>query len=243
MAQLPFTALLNKLFGGTALAVLHALHISPGNARTPIPNFVAMQILVASILIVSFVIARSQLSVENPTNLQHVVEGLHQFVTGQSQDVIGDHSERFTPFLIALALFILFCNLIGLIPGFESPTSTPAVPLGCALCAFVYYHWQGFKNAGLGYPKRFLGSVWWLSWLILPIEIFGNLARLMSLTIRLFANIFAGDMVTAVFFSLIPIAVPVVFLGFHLGESLLQAYIFVLLTTIYLQGAVAGESE
>jgi F-type H+-transporting ATPase subunit a len=83
--------------------------------------------------------------------------------------------------------------------------------------------------------------VWWLAWLMLPIEIISHLARVMSLTIRLTANMFAGDMVTMVFFSLIPIGVPIVFLGLHIGVSLLQTYIFVLLTTVYLQGAVAAE--
>lgn len=242
MEQLPFTTLLNKYFGGTVLAALHALHLSPRNAHAPIPNFVAMQILVTAILIGLFVIVRSRLSVEEPRGLQHVVEGLHEFVTGQSKNVIGEHSEGFTPFLIALALFILACNLIGLIPGLESPTATPAVTLGCAVCAFIYYHWQGFKHGGLRYLKHFLGPLWWLSPLMFPIEVFSNCARVMSLTIRLFANMFAGDMVTAVFLSLIPIGVPVVFLGLHIAVSLLQAYIFVLLTTIYLQEAVGEET-
>jgi F-type H+-transporting ATPase subunit a len=242
MEQLPFTTLLNRHFGGIALALLHAFHVSPGDVHAPIPNFVAMQILVAAVLIGLFLIVRFRFSVENPDGLQHVVEGFHGFVTGQSQSVIGDHSEVFTPFLIALALFILACNLIGLVPGFESPTATPAVTLGCALCAFLYYHWQGFKHAGPKYLKHFLGPVWWLSPLMLPIELFSNCARVMSLTIRLFANLFAGDMVTAVFLSLIPIGVPVVFLGLHIGVSLLQTYLFVLLTTIYLQEAVGGES-
>lgn len=241
MEQLPFTTLLNKCFGGFVVAVLRMLHVSPANARAPISNSVAMEVLVTAILVLLFLFVRSRLSVESPGGLQHLFEGLHGFITGQSQSVIGERSERFTPFLIALALLILGCNLIGLIPGFESPTATPAVTLGFAFCAFIYYHWQGFRRAGLRYPKQFLGPVWWLSPLMLPIELFSNCARVMSLTIRLFANMFAGDMVTAVFVSLIPIGVPVVFLGLHIAVSLLQTYIFVLLTTIYLQGAVGQE--
>jgi F-type H+-transporting ATPase subunit a len=93
----------------------------------------------------------------------------------------------------------------------------------------------------VAYLKHFLGPMWWLSPLMLPLEIISHLARLMSLTIRLYANMFAGDMVTLVFFSLIPLAVPVLFLGLHIGVALLQAYIFVLLTTVYLAGAVATE--
>jgi F-type H+-transporting ATPase subunit a len=139
-------------------------------------------------------------------------------------------------------LFILLCNLIGLIPGFEAPTATPSVPLGCAIVAFGYYNFQGFRKHGvIGYLKHFFGPVWWLAWLMLPIELISHLARMLSLTIRLFANMFAGDMVTLVFFSLIPIGVPVLFLGLHIGVSLLQTYIFVLLTTVYLAGAVAEE--
>ena len=155
--------------------------------------------------------------------------------------LIGHHSERFTPFLVTLGLFILIANLFGVVPGLESPTGSPVVPLGCAICAFVYYQVQGFRTGGVGYLKHFLGPMWWLSPLMLPLEIISHLARLMSLTIRLYANMFAGDMVTLVFFSLIPIAVPVIFLGLHIGVALLQAYIFVLLTTVYLAGAVATE--
>lgn len=240
MEQLPFTALLNKYFGGIALALLHALHIQPTYPKAPITNFVAMEILVAVLLLVFFVLVRTRLSVESPGGLQHIVEGLHGFIQNQSEEIIGHHSERFTPFLMTLFIFILLCNLLGVIPGFESPTATPAVPLGCAIMAFLYYNLQGFKAKGIHYAADFLGPVWWLAWLMLPIELISHFARMLSLTIRLFANMFAGDMVTLVFFSLVPLGVPVAFLGLHIGVSLLQAYIFVLLTTVYLSGAVAA---
>ena len=141
----------------------------------------------------------------------------------------------------ALALFILVSNLLGLIPGFESPTALPVVPLGCAICAFVYYQTQGFRRHGIAYLKQFMGPMWWLAILMIPIEIISHLARVLSLTIRLFANMYAGDMVTLVFFSLVPIGVPIVFLALHIGVSVLQTYIFVLLTTVYLAGALAEE--
>jgi F-type H+-transporting ATPase subunit a len=183
----------------------------------------------------------SRLSVDRPGVLQHVFEGAHGFVEGQSQEIIGHHSERFTPFLVTLTFFILICNLIGLIPGFESPTAVPVVPLGCAVCAFVYYQAQGFKHHGIAYLKHFMGPMWWLAIIMVPIEIISHLARMLSLTVRLYANMFAGDMVTMVFFSLVPIGVPIIFLGLHIGVSLLQTYIFVLLTMVYLSGAVAEE--
>jgi len=239
--QLWFTEILNHLFAGPVTGLLRALHIEPKYPQAPITNAVAMQFLVFLFLVVLFVLVRSRLSVDKPGALQHIFEGAHGFIEGQSHEIIGHHSEGYTPFLMTLAFFILSCNLIGVVPGFESPTAVPVVPLGCAACAFIYYQTQGFKHAGVAYLKHFLGPIWWLSWLMLPIELISHLARMLSLTIRLFANMFAGDMVTLVFFSLIPIGVPIAFLGLHIGVALLQTYIFVLLTTVYLAGAVAEE--
>ncbi|MBA3916429.1 MAG: F0F1 ATP synthase subunit A [Acidobacteriales bacterium] len=239
--QLWITQILDHAFGAPVTALLHALHIEPTYPAAPISNGFAMQLLVFAFLILLFLAVRSKLSVDSPGALQHMFEGVHGFINGQSEEIIGHHSEGYTPFLAALAFFILFCNLIGLIPGFESPTAVPYVPLGCAICAFVYYQAAGFKHAGPGYLKHFAGPMPLLAPLMVPIEIISHLARVLSLTIRLFANMFAGDMVTLVFFSLIPIGIPVVFLGLHIGVSFLQTYIFILLTTVYLSGAVAEE--
>jgi F-type H+-transporting ATPase subunit a len=248
--QLWFTKILNGLFAGPVTSLLQALHLAPKHPTAPIPNSLAMELLVFALLLVLFLLVRSRLSVDRPGALQHAFEGIEGFIQGQSDEIIGHHSEAYTAFLAALGFFILFCNLIGVIPGFESPTAVPIVPLGCALCAFVYYQTQGFKHAGIGYLKHFLGpsdptmSIFIrlpLALLMLPIELISHLARVLSLTIRLFANMFAGDMVTLVFFSLVPLGVPIVFLGLHIGVSLLQTYIFVLLTTVYLSGAVAEE--
>jgi F-type H+-transporting ATPase subunit a len=240
--QLPFTAFLNKAFGGLVTAFLNAIGIHPKHPQTPIDNFLAMEILVVAILFLLFLLVRASLSVDKPRSLQHIFEGVHSFIENQSKEIIGPHSEMFTSFLVPLFIFILLCNLIGLVPGFVSPTASPSVPLGCAIVAFLYYNYQGIRQHGpVGYAKLFVGPMPVLAPLMIPIEIISNLARVMSLTIRLFANMFAGDMVTLVFFSLVPIAIPVIFLGLHIFVSLLQAYIFALLTTVYLQGAVAAE--
>jgi F-type H+-transporting ATPase subunit a len=239
--QLWFTELLNRLFAGPVTALLRAIHIEPHHPEAPIPNSLAMEILVFIFLLILFLALRSRLSVDRPGALQHMFESVEGFIQGQSNEIIGHHSEAYTPFLAALLFFILVCNLIGLIPGFESPTAVPVVPLGCALCAFFYYQAQGFKHAGIAYLKHFAGPMLALAPLMIPIEIISHLARVLSLTIRLFANMFAGDMVTLVFFSLVPLGVPIIFLGLHIGVSLLQTYIFVLLTTVYLQGAVSEE--
>lgn len=240
--QLWFTEILNRLFAGPVTGLLRSLRIDPAYPQAPITNAVAMELLVFLFLILLFVLVRARLSVESPGALQHIFEGAHGFIEGQSREIIGHHSEGFTPFLMALGFFILTCNLIGLIPGFESPTGlSPTVPLGCAICSFAYYQTQGFKHAGVAYLKHFAGPMPLLAPLMVPIELISHTARMLSLTIRLYANMFAGDMVTLVFFSLVPIGIPIVFLGLHIGVSLLQTYIFVLLSTVYLAGAVAEE--
>ncbi len=239
--QLWITALLNHWFAGVANSVLGIFGIHAKYSTAPISNAFSMELLVFALLIVFFVRVRASLSVDRPGALQHIVEGAEGFINEQSHEIIGHDSDGFTPFLMALGLFILLMNLIGLVPTFESPTASPAVTLGCAVLVWLYYHAHGFRHHGISYLKQFLGPIWWLSWLMLPIEIVSHLARMMSLTIRLYANMFAGDLVTLVFFSLVPIGLPVVFLSLHIGVSFLQAYIFVLMTTIYLAGAVSEE--
>jgi F-type H+-transporting ATPase subunit a len=241
MHQLPFTVLLNHLLAGPVTALLGALRIHPVNPAAPIPDHLAMQILVFVILIVFFVAVRSSLSVEKPGTLQHIMESVYNMMDAQSEEIIGHDSRRYLSYLITLGLFILCCNLLGLIPFFETPTGTPVVPLGCAVVTWVFYQMHGFRANGLGYVKHFMGPVWWLAPLMFVIEVCSHLARILSLTVRLYANMFAGDMVTLVFFSLIPIGVPVIFLLLHFGVSLIQTFIFVLLPMVYIGEATAHE--
>jgi len=248
--QLWFTAILNRLLAGPVTALLGLLHITPKHAEAPINNAFAMELLVAFFLVSLFLLVRSRLSVESPGALQHIFEGTEGFVSSQSREIIGHHNEPYTAFFAILFLFILVCNLIGVIPGFESPTGVAYVPLGCAICSFLYYHTQGFKHAGPKYLLHFFGPPMegmpliagiFLAALMLPIELVSHLARLLSLTVRLWANIFAGDLVTLVFFSMIPIGIPVIFVSLHIAVAFLQAYVFMLLSIIYVSGAVAEE--
>jgi F-type H+-transporting ATPase subunit a len=241
MHQLPFTSLLNHLFAGPVTALLSALGLHPAHPTAPIPDFVAMQLLVFIILVVFFVAVRSSLSVEHPNTLQHVMESIYNVMDSQSEGIIGHDSRRYLSFLITLGLFVLFCNLLGLIPFFETPTGAPSVPLGCALVTWFFYHLQGVRANGPGYVKHFMGPVLWLAPLMFLIEVCSHLARIMSLTVRLYANMFVGDMVILVFFSMIPIGVPVIFMGLHTFVSLIQTLIFVLLPMVYIGEAVAHE--
>jgi len=240
--QLWFTALLNHWFAGPVTSLLEALHMTPEYPQAPISNAFSMELLVVGFLILLFLLTRTRLSVDNPRALQHIFEGAHGFITGQAHEIIGHGSESFASYLTALGLFILCSNLMGLIPGFESPTGSAVVPLGCAILTFVYYQSWGIRKQGLWhYLKHFAGPMPALAILMVPIEIVSHLARVLSLTVRLYANMFAGDMVTMVFFSLIPLGLPILFMALHLGVSIIQAYVFVLLAMIYLQGAVAVE--
>jgi F-type H+-transporting ATPase subunit a len=240
--QLWLTALLNHWFAGPVTSLLEALHITPEHPQAPISNAFAMELVVVGFLILLFLLTRTRLSVDNPGALQHIFEGAHGFITGQAHEIIGHGSESFASYLTALGLFILCSNLLGLIPGFESPTGSAVVPLGCAILTFVYYQSWGVRKQGLWhYLRHFAGPMPGLAPLMVPIEIVSHLARVLSLTVRLYANMFAGDMVTMVFFSLIPLGLPILFMALHLGVSIIQAYVFVLLSMIYLQGAVAEE--
>src|SRR5882757_1413291 len=239
--ELPFTALLNHYFAGVANAVLAMLHMHPKYPQRPIDNIFAMEILVALVLLAFFVLVRVTLSVEKPGPAQHIAEMLHGLVSDQAESIIGHGYERFVPYVTVVFVFILLCNLIVLVPGFITPTSKPWVPLGLATLTFLYYQYQGIRANGFGYIKQFLGPIWWIAPLMLPIEIISHLARVLSLTVRLYANMFASDMVILVFFSLIPIVGSVPFLALHLGVSVIQAVVFMLLTLIYLSQAVAHE--
>ena len=239
--QLLFTRILNAHFAAPTTAMLHALHIHPAYPQAPITNAFAMELFVFLLLLLYFIVVRATLSVETPGGVQHLAEMTREFVHEQSEQIIGHGFERFTAYLTALFLFILLSNLMGLIPGLESPTANVVVPLGFALVTFFYYHLNGIRANGWAYIKQFLGPVWWLYPLLFPIEIISHCSRVLSLTVRLYANMFAGDLLTLAFFSLVPIGIPLVFLGLHLGVAVIQAYVFFLLGAIYLSMAVAHD--
>jgi len=239
--QDPITAFLNRHFGDLATQVLHAVHVQPYNAQAPITETFAMELLVLLLLLIFFILVRVSLNVENPGPIQQLAEMLHGFVSGQAESIIGHGSQQFVMFTTVVLIFVLLSNLLGMVPGLIAPTSRATVPLGVALLCWFYYHYYGIRENGFAYFKQFLGPIWWISWMLLPIELISHFARILSLTVRLYANMFAGEMVTVVFFSLVPIGVPIVFMGLHLGVALIQAYIFMLLTMIYVSQAVAHD--
>jgi F-type H+-transporting ATPase subunit a len=239
--QLLLTRILNHSFAGPVDSLLRAVHVTPAYPTAPITNAMSMELLVFVILIGYFVTVRLTLNVEKPNGVQQLAEITNEFVSTQGEQIIGHGYERFIGYLSALGLFILLSNLTGLVPGLESPTANVSVPLGLALITFFYYHYHGIRSNGAGYIKQFLGPVWWLYPLMFLIEIISHCARVLSLTVRLYANMFAGDLLTMVFFSLVPVGIPLIFLGLHLGVAVVQAYVFMLLACVYLSLAVAHD--
>jgi F-type H+-transporting ATPase subunit a len=242
--ELWFTELLNNYLAAPAQAVLNLAGVHAVNPERPWVNFVAMEIMVALIIIVLFAIVRSRLSVDKPGKLQQLFEVVYSFQRQQAEEIIGHHDgPKYVAFAGTLFIFVLFGNLIGVVPSFESPTMFAPVPLGCAMATFLVYNLLGFGANGFGYLKHFTGPIPWLAPLMLPIEIISHFARPMSLTIRLFANMLAGEKVTLVFLSLTYFLVPAVFMGLHVFVSLIQAFIFMVLTMIYIGGAVSHEEH
>jgi F-type H+-transporting ATPase subunit a len=239
------THVLNVLLQGVEVRLYKAIGIAPTAAAqkaVQVNSALSLEMLVVAGLIAFFILVRMTLSVEKPNPAQQIAEMVHEGVGDLADQIIGHGYERFQAFVTCIALFVLFNNLLGLIPGVDTPTALPEVPLGIAALTFLYYNFHGVRVQGpIGYLKHFMGPLWWLAPLMFPIEIVSHLARMMSLTIRLYANMFASDLLTLVWFSLIPLAVPSIFLGLHFVVSVIQAFVFMLLTMIYLSMAVAHE--
>src|SRR5256885_7100560 len=170
------TALFNDHLASLANAA-RALVKQPAVER-PWSSSAAMEILVAVIIVVLFAILRSQLSMDRPGKLQHAFEAIYNFLHKESEDNVGHDGPKFLSLFGTLFIFVLFANLLGIIPGFESPTMFPEVPAGLALVAFVYYNAMGIREQGVGrYLKHFAGPMPILAPLMIPIELVSHMAR------------------------------------------------------------------
>ncbi|HUN62449.1 MAG TPA: FoF1 ATP synthase subunit a [Candidatus Sulfotelmatobacter sp.] len=263
----------NHVLGPLALQLLHAMGIQPNDAANPIPEYLVMSLVVLLIGTVFALILRSQLSVERPGMFQQGAELLLTNSMGFGirdllEENVGHGVDRYIPFLGTISVFVLLANLLSIFPEFSSPTVEPYPPLACASLVFLYFNWQGIRHHGAGrYLLTFAGSPqhlgdWALAVLLFPVEVISTLARLLSLTVRLWANIFASDLIYFIFLGLMmgpfewvwhkspvlgapmaifPILIPIVFIGLHIFVSIIQAYIFTVLPAIYVGLAVADE--
>jgi F-type H+-transporting ATPase subunit a len=261
------TVVVNWLLGKPALALLTALHIKPANREYPIPNHVAMELLVFGVAVIFFLWLKRRLSVERPGATQQCMEMVltNPFELGvrdMLRDNVGHGWENYVSMIGSIGLFVLFCNLISLVPTLESPTAQVSVPFGLAVAVFLYYNWCGLQKQGaLGYGRHFLGPNIYMSPIMLPIELISNAARLLSLTVRLWVNMFVSELLYGIFLGLLlelflflgklnvtgytafvlPLFVPLVFIVLHMFVAVLQAFVFTILPVIYVSGAVAEE--
>lgn len=211
-----------------------------------LPSHVAYAILVMAFLLIVASLGTRGLK-KNPekyfvpegkftvrTAMELVVEGILKLV----RDNMGPRGPQFMMIIGTLALFIFVSNIMGLIPGFHSPTDTLNTTGACALTVFVLTHYFGFKEHGFSYLKHFVGPVLWLAPLMVPIELIGHFVRPVSLSIRLFGNIFGDHYIFAIVFGLVPFLVPLPIMVLGIFVATVQTLVFVLLSMAYFSGAI-----
>lgn len=265
----PVTHFVNHYLGSFVLSILNALHIKPEDPALPIPQHVVMGLMVLGILTLLALVLRSRLSVEKPGTTQQIAEMLltnrmRIGIRDVLDEAAGHHGRSFISFVGTISIFVLVSNLMSLFPMFSAPTGQQTVPLACASLTFLYFNFQGVRHLGARhYLKNFAaGTPWWIAWLIMPLEIFSTCARVLSLTVRLYANIFASDLIYVIFVSLLsgvatwgwnkspvagiafgifPALIPLAFILLHLLVAFVQAFIFTALPSVYLGLATAEE--
>src|SRR6516164_184621 len=271
---LGITRFVNHLLGPLALSLLHVFRMTPAHPESPIPQHVVLGMLVVLVGTVLALILRARLSVEKPGTMQQVAEMLLTNPMGFGiKDLLEENVEhgaaQMIPFVGTISIFVLIANLLGAFPPLLlAPTGAVTVPLACAVLTFIYFNWQGIKHHGaVGYLATFAGSpkdfgAWLLAILLFPVEIISTCARLLSLTVRLWANMFASDLIYLIFLGLLaagaavgwskhpalgvvlsifPATLPIVFIGLHVFVAVVQAYVFTVLPAVYLGLATADE--
>ena len=270
---LGITRFVNHILGPLAAALLSKLHIQPANPVLPIPQHVVMGIVTVLIGTICALLVRPRLSVEKPAALQQVAEflltnPLEFGIRDLLVENVGPEGIRYVPFVGAISVFILISNLMGVFPFFIAPTGVVTVPLACAVLTFLYFNYQGARHHGIvGYLKTFAGNPhgaggWALALLLFPVEIISTTARLLSLTVRLWANMFASDLIYVIFLGLLgggaafgwskspvlgvvlgifPTVIPLLFIALHIFVSVVQAYVFTVLPAVYLGLATSDE--
>ncbi len=192
---------------------------------------------VMAVLIGAAFLASRSLSLV-PAGMQNLMEAIINGVEGLIDETMGEEGKSFFPLIATFALFILISNLIGLIPGFYPPTANLNTNAALALLVFFMTHIVGFKKHGISYFKHFMGPIIWLAPLMFVIEIIGHLARPLSLTLRLFGNMYGHEIVLMIFLALVPLFLPIPMMLMGVLVAFIQTFVFTLLAMIYIAGAL-----
>lgn len=209
-----------------------------------IPDHVVMALLVLLISIIVFPLMARKISRDNPGNFQQILELVVSGLKGLLHDIIGHDGDRFLYIIGGFASFIFVSNIFGLFFFLQPPTSNPNTTFGLAVCAFLYYNWQGIRSQGvLRYLKHFLGPIAILAPLMVFIEIIGHFARILSLGMRLFGNIFGEHAATGIFMGMLPFVLPWPMMGLGIFGAFLQTFVFIMLTMVYIAGATVVEEH
>jgi F-type H+-transporting ATPase subunit a len=229
----PFWIWLLGKFGSTPEAAFG--QYTPENA---IPWYTVMFVIACVLSVLIILVLRRKLSAEEPGYGQQTLELSVLAVRDMLEDIIGPHGLKYFPVVMTFAVLILVSNLMGLFPFFVSPTSATSVTFALGLSSFLYYNYIGIKENGIfGHLKHFAGPIWWIAWLIFPIELISNLIRPFSLGIRLFGNMFADEKVMETIAHLAPpytYPAPILLMPLSVFVALIQTFVFVLLSQLYL---------
>ncbi len=247
MEKLKHPLLLVDAVNYVAAWILHAMGRPVTDPNNIVPDYLVMCGVLVLILLAMGLAVKRQLSVDNPGKLQLILEDLVMFTRGMLKEDVGPEGPRYITIVASIGMFVWIGNLMGLIPGLIPPTMNINVTLGLALTAWAYYHIKGLQAQGVvAYLKHFAappGIPVFLAPIMLPIEIISHLSRVLSLSIRLFGNVFGEKLVVLILASIVPFFIPLPIMALGLVIGTLQAFIFMKLTTIYLSAAVATEAH
>jgi len=238
----PINALLVFLLGVPPAGWQKAMGLT-GHEGIWLPDHVIMALLVVALVAVLLISVRRRLSLDRPSTMQQVLELLLSGLRNLADDVIGHgHGRPFVPYVATLAFFIFLSNIFGLIFFLQPPTANTNTTFALSITTFLFYNVVGLATIGpISYAKQFVGPVWWLFPLMIPLEIISHLARVLSLALRLFGNIFGEHTATGIFMGLVPFVIPWPMMGLGILGATIQTFIFVMLTTVYISGAIAEE--
>ncbi|HEY5514541.1 MAG TPA: F0F1 ATP synthase subunit A [Geomonas sp.] len=212
--------------------ILAPLHISEAGADAVVYTWLVM----IGLVLLSLAATKGMQSV--PSGLQNFMEVVVGGIENMLVETMGEKGKPFFPLIATLAVFILVSNLIGLVPGFFPPTANINTTAACAVVVFVATHYVGLKEHGFGYVKHFMGPIIWLAPMMFFIEVIGHFSRVISLTLRLFGNMNGHELVLIIFFGLAPFLVPLPMMLMGVLVSFIQAFVFMLLAMIYIQGSL-----